>query len=367
MKKICFVNMNAYSLFNPNSNAPIGGAEVDLYTLANYLKKYFQIDFIVGDWGQEKVEVHQGIKVYKSIKLQKTVWNYLKAPFLLWHNLQVSGADVYLMESAGIEVGIVAVFCKIYRKKFLYRTAHDIDCNREFIKENKIAGYFYKYGLEGADSVTTQNKDNQKMLWENHKIKAKILKNAYQIDNLATKNYDKNYILWVARCSKWKRPELFLRIVKKFPEEKFVMISPMVSDERDLFNQIKQGASQLTNLVFIERVSFFEIQKYFNKAKIFLGTSDYEGFPNTYLQACLGGTPIISLRVNPDNFITENNLGYCANGKLDLMLDKINYILNHPDDWLEKSRNALKYVKKNHNINIIGKKWRAILEKLTDN
>jgi glycosyltransferase involved in cell wall biosynthesis len=179
--------------------------------------------------------------------------------------------------------------------------------------------------------------------------------------------HNKKYILWVGRCNKGKRPELFLRIVKKFPKEKFIMISPMVSDERDLFDQIKQEASQLTNLVFIERVSFFEIQKYFNEAKIFLGTSDYEGFPNTYLQACLGGTPIISLRVNPDNFITENNLGYCANGKLDLMLDKINYILNHPDDWLEKSRNALKYVKKNHNINIIGKKWRAILEKLTDN
>ena len=56
-KKICFVNINAYSLFNPDSNAPIGGTEVQLFTLANCLKKYFDTSFIVGNWGQKKMSI----------------------------------------------------------------------------------------------------------------------------------------------------------------------------------------------------------------------------------------------------------------------------------------------------------------------
>jgi len=45
-KTICLVNLNAYCLFNQKSEAPMGGAELDMYTLAQGLKKKYNVTFI---------------------------------------------------------------------------------------------------------------------------------------------------------------------------------------------------------------------------------------------------------------------------------------------------------------------------------
>jgi len=366
--KVCFFNVNAYSLFNPNSEAQIGGTEIQLFNVAKYLSQNsnFEISFIVGDWGQKEIEEHKSIKVYKSISLQKTIRNYLLAPFIIWNKLTVVNADIYIASSAGVEIGITALFCKIKNKKFIYRTAHQMDCDGEFVEKNSWRGKVFEYGLKNADIIITQNEEHQELL-KSQKIKATVVRNGFRISGEVVDFDDKKYILWVSRCDGWKRPGLFLKIVRKFPQENFVMISPRIAHEKELFNEIKQQASRLTNLKFIEKIPFIEIQKYFNKAKLFIGTSDFEGFPNTYLQACMGNTPIVSLNVNPDKFITKNNLGYCADGNFDLMLRQIKEIAEGDNSiWQEKSKNALKYVKENHNINKSGSQWKVIIKNLGD-
>ena len=45
-----------------------------------------------------------------------------------------------------------------------------------------------------------------------------------------------------------------------------------------------------------------------NGAKLFINTSDLEGFPTTYLQAWQRGVPVLSF-VNPDDLINPNRLG----------------------------------------------------------
>lgn len=361
MSKICFVNINIYSLFSPHSEALIGGAEVQLFNLSNYLKNKHEVSIITGDWGQKNAyEKFDNINVWKSFSLDKKLKNYIKAPFLLWQKMKSINADIYIISSAGIEVGLVGFFCKLLHKKFIYRTAHEIDCSGEYIKKNGWKGIVYKYGLLNADMVVTQGLAHKKMLAKNHNIKATVIKNSFQISHHQTKHI-KKFILWVARCSEWKHPELFLDIVSKFPEEKFVMISPISGEQKKLFYQIKKMARQLGNLKFIKGVDFSDSQKYYNKAKLFIGTSEFEGFPNTYIQACIGGTPIISYVVNPDKFITNNNLGYCADGDFNRMLKQIKIIIKDSDDWSRKSSNAIQYVKKNHNILINAEKWNSII------
>ncbi len=374
MKKICFVNVNTYSIFNSyNNKAAVGGTEIQLFNLANYLsqRKFYQVSFIIGDWGQkEDIEQYNKIKLIKSFSLKKTFWNYIKSLFILWNRIRKVNAEIYIMSSAGLEIGIVSFFCKLNKKKFIYRTAHQMDCDGSFIKNNGFIGRVFEYGLKQADLIITQNYDHYKLL-KKQMLNSIIIKNALVINNTYNKkllkskiNNHNNYILWVARCDKWKRPELFLKIVKSFPYEKFIMISPKVEHNKELFFKIKKEAKNLSNLKFIEKVSFNKIQKYFDRAKLFIGTSDYEGFPNTYIQACIGGTPIISLKVNPDKFITKNNLGYCADGDFKLMLQQIKNILKNKEDWHIKSNKAIEYVKREHDIQIIGKKWEKIINQL---
>lgn len=360
--KIAFFNINAYSVFHSGSRSSVGGTEVQLFNVATFLSQQsdYTVSFIVGDWGQNQTEVHENISIHKSFSIEKSFLNYLKAPFLLWKSLKRVDADIYIASSAGIEIGIIALFCKFSRKKFIYRTAHDIDCSGEYSKRG-IKGKIYNFGIYHADLVVTQKRENQIMLRDNYKIESIIVKNAYQIP-IRKDPIKKRHILWVSRCEKWKKPELFIKIASLLRDTSFLMICP--KSDSAYFKTIKESALAQDNILFIQGVSFWDVQKYYDEAHIFIGTSDYEGFPNTFIQACIGRTPIVSYKVNPDNFILENNLGYCAGGDFKLMISYIDKLLNDEKDWKEKAENALLYVKQNHDINTVGEQWKVLLQDL---
>ena len=363
--KICFFNLNAYSVFNEGSGAPIGGTEVQLKNLADYFSQQpgFDVTFLTGNWGQPSVECYSNIVVVSTISLEKKLMNYIVAPFGIWQALKKVSADVYIASSASLEIGILAFFCFIYKKKFIYRTAHEMDYSGEFIRKHFLSGKFFSYGLRHASRVVVQSNNAQKRL-KQQGILSVAIPNGYplQMPVDQQKQLEGGSILWVARCEDWKGPSIFLDIAERFPDEIFVMISPKQAHDKGLFENILERAQQLHNVRFIESVPFGDIQDFFNKAKIFINTSESEGFPNTYLQACIGKTPIISLKVNPDNFIVENNIGYCADGDFDFMIKLIEKMINDKADWLEKSKNSLKYVLKHHNINRIGSRWKSVLD-----
>lgn len=360
--KICFFNINAYSVFNPKSEAFIGGTEVQLFNAARFLSQtdVFDVSFIVGDWGQESVEKYGRISLYKSFSIRKSILNYLKAPWQLWRSLSERNADVYIASSAGAEIGIIALFCRLRKRRFIYRTAHDIDCSGEYSRRG-IKGLIYTFGLRNADVIFTQKRENRMMLKEHYGIDAVVVRNAYEI--CTSDDYEKDqYILWVSRCEKWKNPELFIEMARHLKRLNFLMICQKSQDE--YFERIRKSAKALRNIDFVEGVSFDQIQKYYDRARIFVGTSDYEGFPNTFMQACMGGTPIVSFRVNPEEFITKYDLGYCADGNFDRMVKYVDTFMNNEDDWDRRSNNALKYVRENHNIEKIGKQWEQVIYRL---
>jgi glycosyltransferase involved in cell wall biosynthesis len=364
MYKICFLNLAAYSVFYPEKKLPIGGTEVQLFNLAQYLSRKGKVFFVVGDWGQEDVEKKGQVVLYKSTPFNRKVVNYLKAPFLIWRSLLVVDAEVYIASSAGIEIGIVAFFCKIHGKKFIYRTASSIDCSGEFIKKNGFRGKLYKYGLESAHAVVAQNEENQALLKKSHDIDAVVIKNSFVINDMSLGFDDKEFILWVGRTEPNKQPGVFLEIAKKFPYEKFVMIAPKQNHLTEYFEEVSQKAKKIQNVTFIERVPLDQIQEYFSKAKLLVCTSQYEGFPNVHLQACMGKTPIVTLNINPDNYIESNDIGYFCGGDTSVMEKQIRNLLSDRSDWEKKSRNAYEYVKKNHDIDVVGRHWVELIDSL---
>ena len=128
----------------------------------------------------------------------------------------------------------------------------------------------------------------------------------------------------------------------------------------------REKQKKIENLEFIEYVPFDEIDEYFQKAKIFVNTSIKEGFPNTFIQAAKNKTPIISLNVNPDNFLNEYNCGFCSNDDFGEMNKILNKVLNDDDLYKQISENVCNYAKGNHDIEknagqlyrlIVGSKW----------
>jgi len=363
--KICLINFNCYCLFNPASAAPMGGAELEMYTLARcFARKNHHVSVVVADWGQSAVEEYEGVAVHKSIQLGAT--NYLQQLIIFWKILARINADVYISTGAGMEVGAIAAFCRFNHKKYLYRTAHDMDCDESFIHSTGLAGRAYAYGLHHAYRIVTSVQAHTNLLSQHHPSLVSKVAGINLALELPEKGGDvqKNTLLWVSRCETWKQPELFLDLAKALPEQKCVMIAPAQKHRPELFLKIKKEAQAIANLEFIDFVPFKNIQPYFEQAKVFVNTSQAEGFTYTLIQCGAAKTPVVYLSVNPNEVITKNSCGFWANGDTAVLQEQVKTLLQDKKVWKQKSEGIHAYVTMNHAVEVVGKQWENLFAKI---
>jgi hypothetical protein len=97
-------------------------------------------------------------------------------------------------------------------------------------------------------------------------------------------------------------------LAKAFPDEKFVMIGGRDPKDSNLYDEIRILAEKIENLEFLGFQPLEITETYFDRCKVFVNTSKYEGFPNTFLQAWRRGISVISY-VDPDGVIQSKSLG----------------------------------------------------------
>jgi glycosyltransferase involved in cell wall biosynthesis len=394
--KICFVSLSAYKLFDKSSKVAFGGSELQSYFLAKELSKdkNFKVYFLVNDpLGNNDLKEFNGVKVYRLKRYKRHRWrgNFLKTLFHFFLALKKIDANIYFQRAAGMETGLVAFFSKLFRKKFVYMVAHDENVlNKKFSWLPKgIRGDIYwqlsKIGIKMADFIICQHKKQKEDLKKFYHKDGIILSSVQRIPekNEAVDLSQREFILWVARAENWKRPEIFISLVKNFPKQKFLMICPEAND-KNYFEEIKNQAFKLSNLKFIESIiPFSEIENFFKKAKIFVNTSKTEGFPNTFLQAAKNKTPILSLNVNPDNILYEEipnskfqipnsndqnffYIGFSANGNFKKLVEYTKLLLENEKLRKKLGENGYQYVKENHDIKKIIKDYKKLIFELCE-
>ncbi len=351
--RICFVILNAYPLFNPDAKGVIGGAEVDSYYIASELAKdpNYKVSCIVADYGQEPIEVREGVTLFRSLGFHR---RRISATLRLWQALRRADAQIYVRKLSSAVTAEVAFFCKRFGRRFIYRTASSVECDGTYLKEHYFRGKGFLWSLRHADTVIAQNQTDADNLSATAGVSAQVIRNPDRLQPLDEK--ERQTILWVGRSADVKRPERFLELTKQMPEQWFTMICQRAIEDKQYDNLVEK-AKQIKNLEFIPRVPFHKIHEYFQRARVFVNTSDYEGFPNTFIQACTCATPILSLNVNPDGFLDKYECGMCANGDWELFLNMLKQILvRETADKL--GNNARKYVEEHHDIYKIVKKYK---------
>lgn len=343
--KVCFVAPKAYPIFNPDKGTYFGGAEVDLYYLATEFAhdNDFETSFIVADYGQKDVETIEDVEVIKSLDFRHNALNGL---LRTWNALKKVDADIYVLKCASPGVPLVATFCKLHHRIFVYRLAHLRESDGTYLKQHPILGKLFVWSLRRAEVVFAQNKSDVENLIRTTNITPVIIPNGHRLPLMAQQKRDT--ILWVGRDGQDKKPERFLDLAKAVPNEHFTIVCQTLNNDRYYTNLIEQ-AGKITNLQFIRHVPFNQIDTYFQRAKVFVNTSVAEGFPNTFIQACKCSTAILSFNVNPDSFLDKHHCGLCANGNWDLFVDMLKDLLI-PKNAQQYGANGRCYIEENHDI-----------------
>lgn len=359
--KICFIAPKAYPLFNPRIKEVFGGAEVDLYFLATELAKddNFAVSFITADYDQEKIETIEAVRIIKSLDFKK---NPLSGAIRVWQALRKADAQMYMIKTISPGMFLVAFFCRLYRKVFLFRTSNTNTCDGTYLSRHLLLGNVFKWALRTAELVFVQNKTDKENLKRTTGVTSIAISNGHRLAKLARNKHDA--ILWIGRSAKIKKPELFIDLAEKIPDEKFTMICQRATGDKK-YDELLARAKQVANLKFIEQVGFDEIDSYFQRAKVFVNTSQAEGFPNTFIQACRYAVPILSLNVNPDGFLNRYNCGLSCNGQLQKLADSLVFMLEE-NRYIELGKKAREYVEEHHDVTRIVKQYKKMFMQIAE-
>lgn len=360
--KICFVGLNTLPVLAREYNCHgAGGAELQMSLIAQALvKRNFDISMVVADYGQPDGKVWSGVRTYKAYRFEDgfPVLRFIHPRWTgVWRALKRSDADVYFTSCAGMLVGLTAMFCTHFQRGFVFRMANDWDCDPKrvlirFWRDKKL----YEYGLRKTDAVLCQNGKQLIGLKKNYSIDGVLIKSFVEqpLVSFSLQQRDVS-VLWVSNLRYIKRPDIALDLAKRLPVYSVHMIGGVVSGFANLYSNIKNEASRLPNLTFHGQIPYHDVGEYFDRTRVFVNTSDSEGFPNTYLQAWRRGVPVVAF-FDPDGVIRREGLGYAVSS-LDEMQRAVQNLLENEEAWRSCSARCRAYMDRVHGDDVVLKPY----------
>ena len=152
-------------------------------------------------------------------------------------------------------------------------------------------------------------------------------------------------ILWIGRFNFVKGIDKLLVLVENLPQLSFTIVGKATGPRE---SKILDNLIGYTNVDHLEYLSNADIYAKLHKAKILLNTSTFEGFPNTFLEAWYSQIPVASLNVDPNNLLSEFQLGFCAAGSINMLYNGILELLSDEDKRFIIGKRAKEYVIDNH-------------------
>ncbi len=336
--KICIVGLDDYpQLANLKDAKYVGGESVQHVLLARAWRDLgHDVSMIVHDHGQGRVTDVDGIRAVAPYARDEGI------PVLRFAHPRLTGmigamreidADLYYQSPGGAPTGFTAWFCRRHGKRFITRIASDLACIPgkqliRFWRDRKI----YEYGLRNADLIVAQSEQQRTLLRQNYGLKSEVLDMAVDMPSGPPPEKDID-VLWVSNLRPVKRPEVVLDLARRLPHVKFTLAGGALPGAEDYYQTVIQAASQLPNVTCPGAVPYAEVGTLFSRARIFLNTSQIEGFPNTFLQAWVRGVPVVAF-FDPDSLIKQRQLGRTATD-LDDMVNGIRTLL---EDSQERER-----------------------------
>jgi len=312
---VCFVGLGNLPVLAPEySGLPAGGAELQQALLAKALaRRGWQVSMVVGDYGQREGAAWDGVRTIKAYRPDEglPMLRFLHPRWTKLHGaLRRADADIYYTSCAGAHLAQIVLFAHRRGRKVAFKIASNSDCDpQELLVQYRRDRLLYRYGLARADLVLAQTAQQQQALQRNFgrhsQIAPSLLEPAERCRSRDERDID---ALWVGHIRSFKRPDMLLAAARRLPQLRFHMVGGRMPGSEALFDTIRLQAEALGNVTFHGAVPYREVRSLYERARLLVGTSEIEGFPNTYLQAWSHATPVVAF-LDPDGLLETHGSG----------------------------------------------------------
>lgn len=251
-------------------------------------------------------------------------------------------------------------------KKFLTKRLQHPNPNKILqagrIIEAVVADKLIEQSIRTAGIAIAQNTYQSDLLHKNFGLEPIILGSGHYIppfiEHTSTNTIS---VLWLANVTPVKQPLLFIDLAEKLSgtQIKFTMAGAMHNQE--FREEIQRRIALLPNFNLIGHVPFHKSNSFFQSADIFTHTSISEGLPNTFLQACIHGVPVVSLNNDPDNIIKKHGFGIVATSITEFA-NAVNYLAEHHQIRKEMGKKGREFAEKQYDIRMLVDKLTALFQ-----
>ena len=244
----------------------------------------------------------------------------------------------------------LAEWCKKAGRPMILVAGSDADFSSEYQPGNAMRNIWGSrcdrcYNLiMAAAALVVQTETQKRIARERFGRDAEVIANPVLMTSSPPDGVIGARFLWIGKAVDNKRPELALTVAKGCPDQSFVMILNDVGN--GLFKRISDAKPP--NVEIVASVPPPQLEQYFARARALLCTSDFEGFPNTFLDAGRFGVPVISLSVDPDGVVAREQGGVIADGDIDRLIGAIKRFAEEPDVAHAAGRRLYEYVRCGH-------------------
>jgi glycosyltransferase involved in cell wall biosynthesis len=330
----------------------------------------YSIDVLTWDEGQQDGVEIDGVRVFKMCRKEAGIKG-LRFFWPKWTSLVAAmaraNADLYYQNCGEYVTGQVALWCRRHGRRFVYSVANDPDCDARLPEMHTLRErILYRYGLKTADQVIVQTKRQQELLQAGFGRESVVIpmpcpgpsENDYAQG--ADERSRSHRVLWIGRICEQKRPDRLLDLAETCPDVRFDLVGP--ADGTPYSHAVCDRARSLPNVTLHGPAARERVPEFYEKARVMCCTSDFEGFPNTFLEAWSHGLPIVST-FDPDRLIAENDMGIVASDRQGLSAG-VRTLLSDGPRWQQASRAARRYYLENHTVDSAMPKFEAVFQEV---
>lgn len=347
-----------------------GGAERVVTNLANYLSSKHDVTIISLRNESPAYKISDKVKVIflddiKKNKISKNIYRFKKLKNIYLKN----NYDIilsFLPEPCFFTIGVKKFsLTKRISSKIIVSVRNDPKIEYRSI----LYKFFMKLLYKRANGFVFQTEDARNYFSKSIQKKSTIILNSLNPDFITEpfrgKRDDK--VVSVGRLDKQKNQKMLIQafycIHKKYPNYKLYIFGegPLREELSQLICKLK-----LDKCVFLPGVSDNIKEEIYN-AKLFVLSSNYEGLPNSLMEAMTLGLPCISTDCpcgGPKSLIDDGQNGILTEvNNIEMLEEKMDYLLKN-DDYLKKIGNEARKIIHKIDPKIINSKWEEYIKKI---